>query len=330
MNTQSDRRRRFASSAGELAYDDAGDGAAVLLLHGFPSSSHLWRGLIPLMASRFRVIAPDLLGYGDSDKPDAAALDLQAQAGYVGELLQHLGVERAAVVGHGEGGGVAQLLALDGGPHGAFVEALVLVNSVAFDSWPAPPIREIQARLPDSMTADQVEELVRRVLLAGTASGAPIDEEALHTYTQAWTRREGPTALRRAARALDGRGLAGREQMFASWEFPVLILSGEEDALVPVAISERLNEAIPASTLGLLPGCGHLLPEEAPETIFPMIHEYLRARYLHAPHEHGDTSGLVLLQLEKRPAWVDLAEYEVEDDEPIAPAPGDQEVGPNA
>jgi 2-hydroxymuconate-semialdehyde hydrolase len=330
MRTESDKRGRFASSGGELAYVDSGEGPPVLLLHGFPTSSYLWRGLIPLMASRFRVIAPDLLGYGDSARPDAAALDLPAQAGYVRELLDHLGVERAAIVGHGEGGGVAQLLALDDRMDGAFVDVLVLINTVAFDSWPSPPVRDFLTLDPDSITKDSAEELVRRILLAGSRSPSVMDGELKRAYAQPWKGQDGPTSLWRAAQALDGRGLTCREQAFASWEFPVFMLSGEEDPFMPAEVAERLNEAIPSSTLGLLPGCGHLLPEEAPETIFPMIHEYLRAQYLHAPHEHGDTSGLVMLQLEKRPAWADLSEYEVEDDEPIVPAPGDQEIGPNA
>ena len=68
---------------------------------------------------------------------------------------------------------------------------------------------------------------------------------------------------------------------------------------------------MPSSTLGLLPGCGHFLVEEAADTLGPMISEYLRARYAHAPHGHGDpNAGIVMLQLERRPPWADLEEYE--------------------
>jgi dienelactone hydrolase len=118
-------------------------------------------------------------------------------------------------------------------------------------------------------------------------------------------------------------------EAMAAWELPVLIFGGEDDPLVGVDALERLNEAIPSSTLGLLPGCGHDLLADAPETLLPMIHEYLRARYLHAPHGHG-AEGVVMLQLEKRPPWVDLAPYTEEDGEPVVPEPDEQEVGPNA
>ena len=132
-------------------------------------------------------------------------------------------------------------------------------------------------------------------------------------------------AYRRAALALDGLGLAGHEEEFAAWDLPILILWGEEDPYYPVTLAERLNEAIPASTLALLPGCGHYLPEEAAETIGPLITEYLRARYLKAPHAHADEkAGVVMLQLERRPPWLDLEEDEKDDwfdvEEPQEPA----------
>jgi hypothetical protein len=83
---------------------------------------------------------------------------------------------------------------------------------------------------------------------------------------------------------------------------------------MPVEAADRLNGSIPTSTLGLLPGCGHFLAEDAMDTIGPMIYEYLRARYLRAPHGHdADPTGAVMIQLERRPPWVDLDG--VEDDE---------------
>jgi pimeloyl-ACP methyl ester carboxylesterase len=106
----------------------------------------------------------------------------------------------------------------------------------------------------------------------------------------------------------------------ASFEFPVLLLWGEDDEVVPVAVAEELNDAIPTSTLGLLPGCGHDLTDEAAATVGPMILEYLRARYLKESHAeaHGHDAdhahdGVVRIQLERRPPWVDLEEDERDD-----------------
>lgn len=296
-------KRTVRTSGGDLAVIDVGEGPAVVLLHGFPLSSFLWRRFIPLLAARFRVLAPDLLGAGDSDAPADAPLDIRSQAGYLREALEALHVETFGAVAHGNGGGVAQRLALDG----AGVSALVLIDTVAFGEWPNGVLISDDDHLT---TPDQVE----RTLAAGMGPGHVIAPDALTEYVRPFRRADGREIYTRAALALDGRGLAGHESAFAAWDFPILILWGEDDPYYPVSLAERLNESIPASTLALLPGCGHYLPEEAPDTIAPLIMEYLRARYLRAPHAHADDKeGVVLLQLERRPPWADLEEDEKDD-----------------
>jgi pimeloyl-ACP methyl ester carboxylesterase len=85
-------------------------------------------------------------------------------------------------------------------------------------------------------------------------------------------------------------------------EAPVLIFAGEDDP-VATGVAEILNDAIPTSTLGLLPGVGHDVIGEGALTIFPMVYEYLRARYLAEPHGH-EAEGVVRIQLERRPPWI--------------------------
>jgi len=317
--------RRYASSGGELAYVDVGEGDPVVLLHGFPLSSFTWRDLAPQLAQRTRVIAVDLLGYGDSDLPVDAALDIRAQAGYVGELLGSLGIDRYAVVGHAHGGGVAQLLGLAGG-----VEAMVLLAPVAFDAWPAEPIAALQRADAGRMNPRAVEAELRAVLERGAADPSWVAGEVMQGYLAPWVASGGPAAFVRAARGLDGLGLTGHDDAFDAWEFPVLLLCGEQDPYLPVTLAERLNDAMPSSTLGLLPGVGRFVLDEAGPTIVPMIAEWLRVRYLHQPHGHGNAGdGIVMLQLERREALADLAEYE-HDDPPVRYDPNEQEVGPNA
>jgi 2-hydroxymuconate-semialdehyde hydrolase len=309
---------RFRSSGGELAYHDEGSGPAVLLLHGFPVSSYLWRGLIPALAARHRVIAPDLLGLGDSQRPVGAALDIRAQAAYVGELLDGLGVDRLAVVGHSTGGGVAQLLV----ERRDDVEALVLIDSIAFDAWPTEAISEVQVLPATEETFETAELVIRSALQIGTWEDV-VTEDDVQAYLRPW-RSGDVSGLFRWARALDGIGLRDLERRMSAWELPTLILWGEADTFHPVAVAERLNAAIASSALGLVPGCGHFLPEEAPETIYPLIAEYLRANYLKIPHEHAP-EGPVLVPL-TRPQTLDLGEDE-DDPEPVVR--DDQEVGPN-
>ena len=314
---------RFLSSGGELAYIDEGSGPAVLLLHGFPLSSHLWRGLIPVLASRHRVLAPDLLGLGASAKPRGVALDIRAQAVYVGELLDHLGVDRVAPIGHSTGGGVAQLLAATR-PN---VDALVLIDSIAFDQWPTEAMSEIQVVPAEGETFETVELAIRTALRLGVQEGE-VAEDDVRAYLSPWTEADAVSAFFRWARSLDGRGLRELEALMRTWERPTLILWGEEDPFHPPAIGERLNDAIASSALGLVPDTGHFLPEEVPDTIYPIISEYLRANYLRIPHGHGsDGPILVALGIPGSPGFDDDDGGE-DEDEPFVR--DDQEVGPNA
>lgn len=285
--------RRARTSAGELAYRDLGDpeAPAAILVHGFPTSSHLWRHLAPLLSTSMRVLVPDLLGAGDSDKPEAP-LGLPAQAAYLREWLGELGIERAAVVGHGIGGGVAQLLAAEGA-----VGALVLIDSAAFDAWPSEVTREAQAHAGGASPA-LVAAAIRTAFELGMRRGT-LEEADLTEYVRPFTGAEGARAFGRWLRSFDGRGLEDATAPVAERRIPTLVLWGEEDPFFPAVIAERLGEAIPTASVALLPGCGHFLPEEAPETVGPLVAEYLRSRYLGRPHEHAP--GPVRVELRRRP-----------------------------
>lgn len=264
-------------------YLDEGEGEAVVLLHGWPAGPSVFRRLVPLISSRFRVLVPDL-------SEDA---DLVDQAATVAELLDTLGVERVALVGHSHGGGVAQLLAMDGR-----ADALVLIDPVAFDV--APP-----------------DGLERRTFIErGMVEFASLHPDDLAAYLDAPSR---------PAPALDARLMDVAERL-ADRDIPILMLWGEDDAYVGVDVAERLGDALPGSALGVVPDSGHFLLDDAFESVGVLIAEYLRARYLGAPHGH---EGIVTLQLERRPPWVDLAPLEEDDDEAVVPDPADQEVGPN-
>jgi len=291
-------RSRIRVSAGELACVDVGEGPPVLLLHGFPTSSLLWRREVMLFASRMRVIVPDLLGYGESDKPRGADLSEPAQAAYAGELLQGLGIDELAIVGHDIGGGVAQLLALD--ESGVRVKALVLLDSPAFDAWPIEGVRLIQGALPEQETARFVEDLIRLRFDLGMAHRERLDEATLQEYVRPW--RDEPAAFFRAARGIVGKGPSGREGELAALDLPALILWGEEDPFLGVELADRLQESMPGSTLALLPGCSHFVGEDAPQTVGPLIMEFLRARYLGDARGHGHgANGPVQIYLERPP-----------------------------
>ncbi len=302
-------KRRVPTSGGELAAVDVGEGPPVVLVHGFPLSSYQWRHYVPLLSRRMRVIAPDLLGYGDSAKPEGVPLGLEAQAGYVREMLRALEVDRFALVGAGLGTGIGQLLATGG----AGVDAMVLMSGTVGTRWPAESIHEARRLDPSVRTPDMAQALLRTGMDLGMGHRARLTEDELAEFVRPFAGDGGAAAFFRALGAIDGLGLAGIEEGLSRLDIPVLILWGEEDTFNPVELAELLNEQMPSSTLGLLPGCGHFVSEDAPDTIGPMTMEWLRAHYLKLSHGHPEPGGPVLVTLERpRP---DPGEYELDDEE---------------
>ena len=284
-------KRRTRVSGGEIAFFDSGRGKPVVFLHGFPTSSHLWRDLAPLVSGAARAVAPDLLGYGDSEKPEAERLDIRAQAGYVRELLEGLRIESFAAVGHDIGGGVAQLLALEGG-----VQALVLIDSISFDSWPIEGVRLLQDTELSRMDEGLARTVVTVAFEQGMAHRDRLAEGDLEEYLRPW--RENPAALVRAVRGIDGRGLAGTEDRLATLGIPSFVLWGENDPYQPASLAERLGDALPGSTVALLPGCSHFVLDDAPETAAPLVFEYLRTMYLKEPRHAPGSAGSEELGIE--------------------------------
>ena len=155
----------------------------------------------------------------------------------------------------------------------------------------------------------------------------PLADADADAYLERW--RRDPARTRGVA--LSSRPVTTSPASRTRWprgSSPCSCSTATSDRIVDPGIAERLSAAIPASTLGFVPESGHLLLDDAFDTIGVMILEYLRARYLRAPHDHG---GITTLQLERRPGWVDLTAAEADDaDGSAAPDPSEQEVGPNA
>jgi 2-hydroxymuconate-semialdehyde hydrolase len=285
-------------SVGDMAYADLGEGPPVLLLHGFPTSADLWRREAWLLAQRMRVVAPDLIGYGQSERPIHADLSEPAQAAYVTELLGTLGIHEVAVVGHDIGGAVAQMVALDGAVE---VRALVLLDAACFEAWPAKSVRFIQEVRSEQETASFVEEAVRAAFTLGIAHRERVDPELIDVFVKAWS--GDPGAFFRAVRGITGKGLAGREGELEGLDLPALIIWGEEDPFLPSALAERLGDALPFSTTALLPGCSHFVTADAPQVVGPLMFEFLRLRYLGETlgHGHARESEPVPVFLERPP-----------------------------
>src|SRR5688572_19094269 len=145
-----------------------GAGDPVVLIHGFPTSGHLWNEVVPLVPAGHRVVVVDLLGYGRSDRPRAGRVTVHAHAGRMTELFDALSIGPACVVGHDVGGGIAQSLAVR---YPDRVSRLCLIDSVAFDGWPGREVRLVRSVLPVArhLPPAWLLPMVRNGLLRGYA-----------------------------------------------------------------------------------------------------------------------------------------------------------------
>jgi pimeloyl-ACP methyl ester carboxylesterase len=158
----------------------------------------------------------------------------------------------------------------------------------------------IQDASPDQETPEFVRDVVNVALDLGLSRPEALPVDVREDYLAPFGGQEGARGFFRAARAIDGAGLADREDDLSRLDVPTLLVWGEDDPYIPLEVADRLAEVLPHATEVLLPGCSHFLPEDAPDTVADLVSEFLRARYLGVPHEHEHTAGPVPLELHRR------------------------------
>jgi uncharacterized protein (TIGR00369 family) len=269
-------KRKIRTFAGDIAYLRKGQGPAVLLLHGIPSSSYLWRDVIDPLAATFDVLAPDLLGYGDSDKRLDADLSIAAQARYMVAFMESIGVHQAAVVGHDIGGGIAQLMAVDEPQR---VARLILIDSVLDNNWPVPDIARLKEPVWDQIMVNRdLRDGLRKGLEAGIVTEGRVTDELVDEWTRPFQDLGGRRAYLRAARALNNRDLTSRSRHIEEITTPTLILWGANDKFLDPSWAERLKSKLPDATVEIIDPGGHFLPIDRPEAVADAITRFLTTR----------------------------------------------------
>lgn len=246
-----------------------GAGEPVVLLHGFPTSSHLWSDVVPLLPPGHRIVVLDLLGFGRSDPPRDAELDIRAHADRVVAVLDALGINYACLVGHDIGGGVAQSVAVR---HPHRVSRLGLVNSVAFDAWPSREVRMARATLPLTrhLPPSWILSVMRRDLLRGYQD-AEDGTRDIDLFLRPFAEANGRNTLVRHLDALRCDETAALAARFGSITAPTAIVWGERDPFLPVTIAHRLHAAIPGSTVDTIPEARHFVPLEKAHAVAAAI-----------------------------------------------------------
>jgi pimeloyl-ACP methyl ester carboxylesterase len=279
-------KRRVQVGPASVAYVDEGDGPPVLLLHGCPFSSFVWRGVISRLRGRFRCVAPDLLGLGDTETPPGADWSLPAQADTVLGFLDAVGLGQVDVVGHDHGAAVAQLIAA-GAPQR--IRRLVLTNAEAYDNWPSadelPFVRATQLPVLGRLVlwAWCRPALFRFALRSGKAVHDPavLTRELLGGYIAANladARRRGKTRRFLAGQLdpVNQRATTDAVAGLRAFDHPTLIVWGEDDPHFGPDWGRRLLADIPGAVrLQLLAHTGHLLMEEHPGELARLIADFL-------------------------------------------------------
>lgn len=253
-------RRTLELSVGEIAYAEAGRGDPVVFLHGIPTCSYLWAEVIPAIAEERRVIVPDMVGYGESDMSDGFDRSIRAQEEMIDGLLEELGIDSCAFVGHDLGGGVGLRLAAH---RPELVDRLVLSNAVAYDSWPIETI--VDLGLPETAEETSVDELGE--LLEGMMANTLVDPERSEWFVEGmktqWGSEEALVSLVRNAAATNTNHTTEIDP--AEIEAPTLLLWGADDEFQPIEYAERLRDDISEAELVGLEDARHWVPVDRPE-----------------------------------------------------------------
>ncbi len=267
----------FARINGEAVhYVDLGCGAPVLLIHGFFAWSFTWRENLPVLAREFRCLAPDLRGWGLSQRHPKGQISLGAQADLLAGLMDHLGLKRAVLVGHSMGGEVALRFALH---HPDRLQGLVLVAPSALVRRRRMAAERYLLRLPIIAPlfvrgAVLNRRFAVRSLRGGYFHQERVTDDAISGYHL-------PARLSGSARTflavLRDADFGAAAARIHQVQHRTLIIWGENDPWVPLAHGERLTAELPNSRLVVFPECGHLPHEEYPERFHEEVLPFLRS-----------------------------------------------------
>jgi pimeloyl-ACP methyl ester carboxylesterase len=262
-----------------VAYRDVGTGEVLVLLHGMAGSSDTWREVIPRLSQHHRVVAPDLLGHGQSDKP-RADYSLGAFAVWLRDLLDELAVTRATIVGHSLGGGVAMQFVYQ---HPDYCQRLILISSGGLG-----PDVGLVLRLLSAPGAELILPVIApqpvlsfgdklRSWLSSQGIQSPRGAEIWRAYASLADAPTRNAFLRTLRSVVDYRGQAvsALNRLNLTVELPVMAIWGDDDKIIPVEHARVAHAARANSRLEVLTGVGHWPQVERPADVVELIEDFI-------------------------------------------------------
>ena len=262
------RNPSFERNGGVISYRDAGSGHAVLFIHGHPFDHSMWEPQIQSLRWKYRAIAPDLRGYGQSSVGKESAVTLEMMAEDLTGLLDHLSVDRVCVVGLSMGGQIAMEFAR------AFPQrTAAAVFAATFPQAETAEGVELRNRMADRFLAEGTAIIGTEMIpkLIGRSALKRMPSIASHVYKMICNTDPGG-----AAAAVRGRAMRrDYRESLKSFSFPCLIVVGTEDSYSPVKDAEGMHAAIPNARLEIFEGIGHMPNLEDEDRFNRLLHEFL-------------------------------------------------------
>ena len=274
-------RQHVSIHGHDVVYRRGGSGEAIVLVHGLAGNSGTWKDVMPSLAETYEVIAPDLMGHGESAKP-MGDYSLGAHASGLRDLLNVLDVRSATIVGHSFGGGVAMQIAYQ---HPELCDRLVLVSSGGLGkdvSW--------LLRLGTLPFSEYAMPMVfsRRVADGGNRLGEGLDRLGWRSpRLREWWRSysslagaENRKAFVRTMRGViepTGQTVNASDRLYLAAHVPTMIVWGDQDGIIPVSHAHAAHELIDGSRLEVLEGIGHFPHVEAPDVFVDVLTSFLAA-----------------------------------------------------
>jgi pimeloyl-ACP methyl ester carboxylesterase len=265
------------------AFVRTGSGPALLLLHGLACDRTTWDRVVPLLAKKYTVIAPDLLGHGLSDKP-RADYTLGGYANGMRDLLTVLGIDKVTVVGHSFGGGIAMQFAYQFPER---TQRVMLVSSGGLGPEVTPLIKLVQAPGWEAamrvLTMPGIRHLETTALRALSSYGGPLrkytrDLDEAADIVESWRDRHTRFAVRHLVRAvIDWRGqiVTMSDRAYLTENMPMAVVWGREDQVLPVRHSSNVAALAPEATVTVLPDTGHFPHRDHPEEFVRLLDQFV-------------------------------------------------------
>jgi haloalkane dehalogenase len=263
-----------------LGYRELGAGPAVLLLHGWPTSSYLWREVMPpIAAAGNRVVAVDLPGFGVSDKPVDVRYGFEFFARAIDGFLDALGIATVAIAGHDFGGPVGLHWALHRPER---VTRLALLNTLIYPEFSAAVLDFVkQCRTPELRERLTSPEGLAEVIRLGVVDPARLPDEVIAAVQEPFGRVESRVALANAGFGLEIAGFEELARGLPTLRLPLRVIYGEQDRVLPdiATTVARLERDVPQVEVTALPGCGHFIQEEAGAEVGELLARFFAAKH---------------------------------------------------